>query len=348
MAKITFGIFDHIEGIPGTPTRQLLHDRLNIIKKADAAGFAGFYVAEHHGTDLCLVPNQDLIIAAASQVTATIRMGPMVKLLPLHNPVRVIEDLCVLDNLTGGRVEFGVGRGIAPVEHYWFGGDWLTSRDRYRDALGIVARALRTGEISSEDSKYYKFRTMPMACMPVQENIPFWCPNNPAAAGRYGFKLMSAGPITRQGYDLYLENWHTHRDDPIRFDGPGDEPFVGVTMPIAIDYDEKIAHDQVTRAMTGLMRRTHAVHDWDVELIGEDAAYDALAALRRVMSAMDSKIEDGHGTPSKIIDRFGKLIDDGMVDQIVLQTPTGDITIEEANATLELFISEVQPALEAA
>ncbi len=273
-------------------------------------------------------------------------MGPMVKLLPLHHPVRMIEDLCVLDNLTDGRVEYGVGRGIAPVEHYWYGGDWPSSRERYVDVLGIMARALRTGEISSDGSRYYNFRTMPMADMPVQKSIPFWCPNNPAAAGRYGFKLMTAGPITKEAYDLYVENWHAHRDDPIRFDGAGDKPMVGAMMTIAIDQDENVALDVATRAMTGLMRRAHAVHDWDTELIGAEAADKALTALRRAMSVMDRRIEDGHGTPSKIIDRFGQIIEDGMVDQIVLQTPTGDITIDEAKSTLELFFSEVQPVLE--
>lgn len=346
MKNFSFGIFDHIEGIPGTSTQQLLRDRLDLIKKADNAGFSGFYFAEHHGTDLCLVPNQDLIIAAASQITSTIRMGPMVKLLPLHHPVRMIEDLCALDNLTGGRIEYGVGRGIAPVEHYWYGGDWQSSRDQYEDTLGIISRALRTGEISSEGSKFYNFRTMPMATMPVQERIPFWCPNNPAAAGRYGFKLMVAGPVTKEAYDLYVENWHVHRDDPIRFDDPGDKPMVGATMPIAINHDEKVALDVATRAMTGLLRRAYAVHDWDIELIGAEAADKALTALRRTSSVMERRIEDGYGTPSKIIDRFGQIFEDGMVDQIVLQTPTGDITIEEANATLELFFSEVQPALQ--
>ena len=93
MATPTFGIFDHIEDIPGTPTPQLLQDRLDLIKMADEAGFAGFHLAEHHGSDLCMAPNQEVFIAAASQVTKNIRLGPMVKLLPLHHPVRIIEDM---------------------------------------------------------------------------------------------------------------------------------------------------------------------------------------------------------------------------------------------------------------
>ena len=77
MAIPTFGIFDHIEGIPGTPTHQLFQDRLDLIKLADEAGFAGFHLAEHHGSDLCMAPNQEMFIAAASQVTTKIRPGPI-------------------------------------------------------------------------------------------------------------------------------------------------------------------------------------------------------------------------------------------------------------------------------
>ena len=96
-----FGIFDHIEDIPGTPTSQLFQDRLTLVKMADEAGFHGYHLAEHHGSELCMAPGQELFIAAGSQITEQIRLGPMVKLLPMHHPIRIIEDMCVLDNLTG-------------------------------------------------------------------------------------------------------------------------------------------------------------------------------------------------------------------------------------------------------
>jgi alkanesulfonate monooxygenase SsuD/methylene tetrahydromethanopterin reductase-like flavin-dependent oxidoreductase (luciferase family) len=129
---LTFGIFDHIEDIPGTPTHRLLQDRLDLIRFADEAGFSAFHLAEHHGSELCMAPNQELVIAAASQVTTNIRLGPMVKLLPLHHPVRIVEDMCVADQLSGGRLDFGVGSGVAPIEHAWFGSDWKERRERSR------------------------------------------------------------------------------------------------------------------------------------------------------------------------------------------------------------------------
>ncbi len=96
----TFGLFDHIEGIPGDTPTKIFQDRLDFIRRPRRPGFASFHLAEHHGTDLSMAPNQDVFIAAASQITENIRLGPMVKLLPMHHPVQVVEDLCVLDHLT--------------------------------------------------------------------------------------------------------------------------------------------------------------------------------------------------------------------------------------------------------
>lgn len=347
MTTPKFGLFDHIEGIPGTPTAQLLKDRLELVRTADQAGFAGYYLAEHHGSELCLAPAQELFIAAASQITEQIRMGPMVKLLPLHHPIRIVEDLCIVDNLTDGRIDFGVGRGVAPIEHYWFGSDWPSSTDRFEDILGIVARALRTGEISSEGSKYYRFRTMPLATLPVQQHIPFWYPGSPVTAGRFGLNLMWPGPIPKDVYDLYAETWHAHAGDELRLEAPGSGPRVGCTMLMAIDDDPDVALDIATRGMQGLVRRTHAVHQWDPEVLGAEAAEAAIGPLRKILAHIDDAIRFGAGTAAQITERLGAVLDEGLTDLIVLQLPVGDQTLAEARATLETFCADVQPALEA-
>jgi alkanesulfonate monooxygenase SsuD/methylene tetrahydromethanopterin reductase-like flavin-dependent oxidoreductase (luciferase family) len=348
MVTPTFGIFDHIEGIAGTSVPQLLQDRLDLVRMADQAGFTGYYLAEHHGSDLCMAPNQELFIAAASQITEQIRMGPMVKLLPLHHPVRLIEDLCIADNLTNGRMEFGVGRGVAPIEHYWFGSNWPQSTDRFEDVLGIMCRAFRTGEISTEGSKYFDFRTMPMATMPVQEHIPFWYPGSPVTAGKFGLNLMWPGPISEEAHALYVETWHDHRGDDVRMEAPGAAPKVACTMMLAIADTEGEALDVADRGMKGLVRRTHGVHRWDVEVLGDAAADAALGPLRRILSHIDEAITAGAGTPEQIRDRFAGILESGLTDHIVLQIPVGDMTFDEARRTMDLFCSEVKPELEAA
>jgi hypothetical protein len=100
--------------------------------------------------------------------------------------------------------------------------------------------------------------------------------------------------------------------------------------------------------MDGLMRRTHAVHRWDAEVLGDDAADAALEPLRRILGRKEAVIENGYGAPSKIIDKLGEVAAAARVDHFVIQVPTGDMTYDEARRTLDLFCSEVQPALSAA
>jgi alkanesulfonate monooxygenase SsuD/methylene tetrahydromethanopterin reductase-like flavin-dependent oxidoreductase (luciferase family) len=341
-----FGIFDHIEDIPGTPTSQLFKDRLTLIQMADDAGFAGYHLAEHHGSELCMAPGQELFIAAASQVTKQIRLGPMVKLLPMHHPVRIVEDMCVLDHLTEGRLEFGVRRGAVPIEHYWFSRDWWEARDRFTDALAIVERALSTGEISSENSQFFDFPTMPMSTKPLQERIPFWYPGSPVTAGRHGMSLMWPGKINEAAYEQYIQTWHDHKDDEIRFDGPDSEPRVGYSMLLAIAPTEDEARGIARRGMEGLVRRTQNAHRYDHIKLSEQECYDAQGALRAIHANMEPAIQIGSGTPAQIVELVGALLDDGMADYICFMFPTGDMTFEESRRTLELLITEVIGQLE--
>jgi alkanesulfonate monooxygenase SsuD/methylene tetrahydromethanopterin reductase-like flavin-dependent oxidoreductase (luciferase family) len=348
VATPTFGIFDHIENIPGTPTHKLFQDRLDLVKLADEAGFAGFHLAEHHGSDLCMAPNQEVFIAAASQVTTKIRLGPMVKLLPLHHPVRIIEDMCVLDQLTGGRLDFGVGRGVAPIEHAWFGSTWTESTPRFEDTLGIICNAFATGEISSANSAYHDFPTVPLSTKPFQETIPFWYPGSPVTAGRHGMSLMCAGPIDQRTYDLYVETWHEHVGDTLRLEGANARPRVGCTMLIAIAPTEKEAVDIARRGMDGLVRRARAVHTRDHLVLPEDQCEAALGPLNRILAHIEHVVNAGAGTADQIAERFAAMLEPGLIDYIALQLPTGDMTFAEAKRTVDLFASEVKPQLEKA
>ena len=346
MTRPSFGIFDHIEDIPGTPTSQLLKDRLALVKMADEAGFHGYYLAEHHGSDLCMAPSQELFIAAASQVTSRIRLGPMVKLLPMHPPVQIIEDMCVLDQLTDGRLEYGVGRGAVPIEHYWFGNSWPQSRERFADVLGIIQRALATGEISSEASEFYDFPTMPISTKPLQERIPFWYPGNPVAAGRHGLNLMWPGKIDQAAYDQYVEAWHRHKDDDVRLDGPDSEPRVAYSMLLAIAPTEDEAQEIARRGMEGLVRRTRNAHRFDRLRLSEEECDAAQGPLRAIIANMEPAINVGAGTTGQIAERLAGLLEDGLSDYVCFMLPTGDMTLYEARRTMDLFITEVKPQLE--
>ena len=101
MDQVAFGMFDWIDR-RHVPLHQLYADRLELLEKADAAGFFCYHLAEHHGTPLGMAPSPAVFLAAAAQRTRRIRLGPLVYLLPLYNPLRLIEEVCMLDHLWEG------------------------------------------------------------------------------------------------------------------------------------------------------------------------------------------------------------------------------------------------------
>ena len=169
---LRFGIFDHMDA----PARLdgFFADRLRLIEAYDQAGFYGYHVAEHHATPLGLAPSPSVWLAAAAQRSTRLRLGPLVYTLPLYHPVRLIEEICMLDHLSNGRLMLGVGRGISPIELGYWGLDAEVAPAMYREALEVVLRGL-AGNSLTFHGEHYRFDDMPMELAPVQHpHPPLW------------------------------------------------------------------------------------------------------------------------------------------------------------------------------
>lgn len=91
-----FGVFDHLDDA-GVPHGELFAGRLKLAEAYDRAGFHAYHLAEHHGTPLGCAASPGLFLAALAQRTSRLRFGPMVYLLPFYHPLRLIEEVCMLD-----------------------------------------------------------------------------------------------------------------------------------------------------------------------------------------------------------------------------------------------------------
>jgi alkanesulfonate monooxygenase SsuD/methylene tetrahydromethanopterin reductase-like flavin-dependent oxidoreductase (luciferase family) len=158
--------------------------------------------------------------------------------------------------------------------------------------------------------------------------------------------LMWPGKIDPAAYEQYLQAWHDNRDDPIRLDGPDSRPRVAYSMLLAIAPTEKETTEIAKRAMDGLVRRTRNAHRFDHLVLPADECEAAQAPLRAIHANMDLAIKAGAGTAGQIAERLAGLLDEGMTDYICFMLPTGDMTLDEAKRTLELFITEVKPQLQ--
>src|ERR1700750_1808832 len=119
---LEFGIFDHVDR-NGTPLKDFYEDRLKLIDAYARAGFYSYHCAEHHSTPLGMSPSPSVYLAAVAQRTKKLRFGPLVYTLALYHPLRLAEEICMVDQMSRGRLDLGVGKGISPIEVGYYGVD---------------------------------------------------------------------------------------------------------------------------------------------------------------------------------------------------------------------------------
>src|SRR3981081_4224916 len=132
-----FGVFDHLDRYD-IPLHEYYEARLKLIELYDAAGFYAYHLAEHHATPLGMAPSPRVFLAAVAQRTRRLRFGPMVYALPLYHPLRLIEEICMLDQMSGGRLPIGIGPGAPP-------GGLALFRTGRQEGAGDLCRRARTG-----------------------------------------------------------------------------------------------------------------------------------------------------------------------------------------------------------
>jgi alkanesulfonate monooxygenase SsuD/methylene tetrahydromethanopterin reductase-like flavin-dependent oxidoreductase (luciferase family) len=137
-----FTVVDGVAPGPAGP-RDRLGEVLDLGPVADAAGLSTLWVAEHHFHDGGLCPAPPVLLAALAARTRRLRLGALVSVLPFHNPIEVAEQYALVDRLSGGRLDLGVGSGYIPLELEGFGVDPSTKRDRFDRSFDTVLAALR-------------------------------------------------------------------------------------------------------------------------------------------------------------------------------------------------------------
>jgi alkanesulfonate monooxygenase SsuD/methylene tetrahydromethanopterin reductase-like flavin-dependent oxidoreductase (luciferase family) len=165
-----FGLFEHMDD-SGVPLGRQFENRLSLLEACDRYGFYAYHLAEHHGTPLGLAPSPGVFLAAVAQRTKRLRFGPLAYSLPLYHPIRLIEEICMLDQMSGGRFELGVGRGVSPFEVGFFGVNPADGPRQFPEALRVIKQGLTSDELTFS-GEFYNFKNVPMVLKPVQRPPP--------------------------------------------------------------------------------------------------------------------------------------------------------------------------------
>jgi alkanesulfonate monooxygenase SsuD/methylene tetrahydromethanopterin reductase-like flavin-dependent oxidoreductase (luciferase family) len=336
-----FGIFDHIDK-QSRPLSETYADRLRVLELADAAGFYSYHLAEHHATPLCMAPSPSIFLAALAQRTTRLRFGPLVYLLPMYDPLRLIEDVCMLDQLSNGRLDMGVGRGISPIELGIHGINPAETPARFREALEVLLAglSLQPGERLNHAGQYYTFSNVPVELTPAQRpHPPVWYatsgPDRMPWLAERGYNTVVQGPAARVQPLLarYWEAWSQHH----AADAP--RPKFGILRTIFL-----ADTDAAARA---LARPAFKQHYQSLTKLWVE--HNMPTAAESFVDDLDDEIRDDKayvGSPATVRDQLARFIEATGCEYVVARLMFGDLTRDELLHSVNLFVHEVMPSFQ--
>jgi alkanesulfonate monooxygenase SsuD/methylene tetrahydromethanopterin reductase-like flavin-dependent oxidoreductase (luciferase family) len=331
-----FGVFDHIDDA-GVPLGQLYADRLTFAEALDRGGFYGYHVAEHHSTPLGAAASPSLIFAALAYRTKRLRFGPMVYLLPFYHPLRLIEEVCMLDQMSGGRFQLGVGRGVSLYETQTYSLDFNQTQAMYHEAYQVLLKGLASDELTFE-GQYYRFHKVPMILKPVQRpHPPLWygviLPGNADWPAQNDVNVIAIGSreMTTPVVERYREARVNAGRDP-------NATLVGISRHVVVaDTDEealRLARRAYPRWRESF-RWLFARHGAEPRIIGiYPTTFDEL-----------QEIDNGiAGSPATVRRFIEEEMAASELNYFAPWLAFGDLTLAETLRSVELFAKEVMPA----
>src|ERR1700704_1320629 len=336
-----FGVFDHMDA-SGEPLAQLFENRLKLAEAYDRLGIHALHVAEHHSTPLGMSPSPSVFLALAAQRTKRLRIGPLVYTLPLYHPLRLAEEICTLDQLSGGRLELGVGRGVSPLEIAAFGVDPAKSQAMYLEAYQVVMKVLASRSWGFP-GETYRSAAPPFTLEPVKKpHPPLWygvfnAESTEWAAGA-GVNVVTNLPAAavRAITDRYREHWAKLGRNPGRI------PLMGMNRHIVVAETDREAMEIGRRAyrrwfanFTSLWRRRKVPLPKNIAYSEE---FDGIVASGEAIA----------GSPQTVREAIERQAAESGVNYVLARLAFGDLSLEESLESAELFARAVMPGLVAA
>jgi alkanesulfonate monooxygenase SsuD/methylene tetrahydromethanopterin reductase-like flavin-dependent oxidoreductase (luciferase family) len=340
--RLRIGLFDWVEASDTRSPAEVYAHKLALAEAADKAGLHSYLLAEHHGTPLSIDGSPSVLLSAMIQRTQRLRVGALTFCLPWYDAYRFYNEVCMLDQLSGGRLELGVGRGVSPIESQIFGLQNIEhSREKYRETLEVFFAACKADSLNYS-GKYYQYKDAELHVKPVQKPYPpLWFPSSNQDSveftAKHGYHTAFLGPLAqcKPHFDLYRRIWEEHRHDAGRHNAHVEAPFLAKTQHLVIarsdDEAEEIglkAYDKWASHIHHLTRKVGRPDVHKNDPYAEDSAHRLIT-----------------GSPRVVLDKLQGLLEATSANYLLCVFSYGDIAPEHALRSLELFRGDVMPRL---
>jgi len=294
-------------------------------------------MSEHHATPLSQTPSPSVFLAAVAQRTKRIRLGPLVYVLPAHHPLRLAEEICMLDHLSGGRLEVGIGRGASAHELHYFGVDPEQAPAMYVEAYNVIRQALTQPAVNFS-GKYYQFEDVPMEMKPAQlPHPPFWyavpVPEGAAWPAQNNINIVCAGPLAkvREITDRYRAEWVAAGNAPDQI------PLLGINRFV-------IAADTDREAMELGRRAWPKFYASFMKLWKKHGTQPRYARIPEDFDTVVSNRGALAGSPGTIAEQVRQMATEAGASYFISQFSFGDLSQQEVLHSAGIFARELLAA----
>ncbi|MGY1691387.1 LLM class flavin-dependent oxidoreductase [Geodermatophilus sp. SYSU D01105] len=346
---LEFGLFDWIDATPGRTPAEVYDARLRVLAEADRGGFSTYHIAEHHGTPLGLSPSPSVFIAAAARETERIRLAPTTFIVPLYDPLRLVQEICMLDQLSHGRLDVGVGKGSSPIEAAMFGLTAPETAERFEELFPAIVEAMETGRFRRPGAEGAAAEEIPLH-VPVYQrpHPPLWYPSSNAASiprlGDQGYNVLFgfgfASPpleVVREQSRVFFAHFRESAErGTVRYSLPGVTPRFGMLRHVLVapTDDEAVAlarpaFDAHYESFTHLWRLHGS------ERFAGPIDFDQLVAERKLFV----------GSPETVTAQVTEAVTIGEINYLAGAFAWGSLDVDTVLSSVRLFRDEVVPAV---
>src|SRR5688572_6651838 len=323
---------------------------------AEPLGFDSIFALEHHFTGYAMSPSPTQLLSYFAGRTRRVALGTAVIVLPWHDPVRVAEEIALLDVLSNGRCVFGFGRGAASVEYAGFRVAMEEARPRFVEAAKIVVKAL-TQEVFDYDGEFFKIPATSIRPRPVSHpERRFYAssvsPESAEIMAKLGFGLLV---IMQNEWPKAAEDIRRYRDITASVGHTPRPPIISTNVSVAESREE--AHERAAQYLARKWDSIDTHYHFSDGHLATVKGYEFYGGMAKTYSKMKDesfrkKATEFYvkiqvvGTPDDCIQQIGELQKLTGLTHLVGEFGYGGMPHEEAQLNMRMFADRVMPVLQ--
>lgn len=333
------------------PDDEVMRQEVRFCEMAEPLGFESIWVAEHHFTDYTMSPDTVQFLTYMAGRTTRARLGSMVIVLPWHDPIRVAEQVSLIDHLSNGRYILGLGRGLARVEYEGFRVDQNEGRELFVENAELILNALERGymeggrhanqprrDIRPFPARSFRGRTYAAAVSP--ESMPLM-----AKLG-VGVLIIPQKPwdIVKQEFGVYSQVWRETN---------GTEPPKPLSLAFVFVDEDKARAEELGMKYIGDYNRSVLKHyEMLSEKFGTHRSYEHYRNVSKFMAGIPvEELIKGfvslmpYGTPDQVLEKYAMMREAADLGGTMVILGYGGMPYDEMERNIKCFVNRVMPEL---